>query len=196
MKPICGLFARAALKYGPAGGALAVLVVLALASSASASTIKLGSANESAGLAAGYCAPGYSWVQVARAPTSPRYRVPSNGTIVSWTTSAGITPGRAALKIWRSTSNPFQFKPVAESAAKRIPKRKLTTFSTSLAVKKGDVLGIAVIAGHPDCLQKPPYAQTGDDVAFTPGDPTSGTPSFTDYGCCRLNLSVKFKPRP
>jgi hypothetical protein len=177
---------------------LAVLsVALAfLASAASASAVKLGSNDVSSAVVLGFCTPGNSWVQRTTATTSPSYDAPTPGTITSWTTSA-LSSSTAALKIWRPTSNPHQFIPVAQSATESVPgDSTLHTFSTSIHVKKGDVIGIAAITGDGvQCLYGASGANHGDIAARVAGDPTSGTQTFTDYEHkARLNLSVKFTP--
>jgi hypothetical protein len=57
------------------------------------------------------------------------------------------------------------------------------------------------LSGVPDCIYYAPSAKSGDVAAYTSGNPTSGTPTFTDCvakGCVgtgqsRLNLSVTFR---
>jgi hypothetical protein len=167
--------------------------------SASASSITLGSNNATA---ATFCTQGISWVQRKTAPSSPSYRAPSNGKIISWTTSGGPSPWTARLKIWRPTSHPSVFTPVAESLVRTVPAgNKLTTFPTSILVHKGDVIGIASISGA-ECIYFAPRAKPGDVAAYVPGNPTSGAQTFTDCraqgcvsstGASRLNLSVRFR---
>jgi hypothetical protein len=85
---------------------------------------------------------------------------------------------------------------VAQSAIETVPgDSTLHTFSTSIQVKKGDVLGIAAISGFGvRCLYL--SGHRGDHAARVTGDPTSGTQTFTNYNHpSRLNLSVKFTPK-
>jgi hypothetical protein len=92
---------------------------------------------------------------------------------------------------------------VAESAIRTIPAvNKLVTFSTSILVHKGDVIGIASVSGV-DCTYWAPSAKSGDVAAYVSGNPTSGAQAFTDCvvqgcgsstGASRLNLSVRFTP--
>jgi hypothetical protein len=167
--------------------ALAFLVFAAVADAE-----KLGSNNASGAVAVGFCTPGNSWVQRTTAPTSPSYRAPSAGKITSWTTSASAS-STAALKIWRPTSHPSQFLPVAQSTAATVPgDSRLHTFSTSIHVRRGDVIGIAAISGYGvRCLYLSGHQR--DRAARVTGDPTSGTQTFTDYNHpSRLNLSVSF----
>jgi hypothetical protein len=57
------------------------------------------------------------------------------------------------------------------------------------------------LSGVPNCIYYAPSAKSGDVAAYTPGNPTSGTQTFTDClakGCVgtggsRLNLSVTFR---
>jgi hypothetical protein len=174
--------------------ALLPVALACLVCAASAAAVKLGSNNISAAVAVGFCTPGNSWVQRATGSTTPSYRVPSAGRITSWTTSAA-TSSAAALKIWRPTSNPAQFIPVAQSATKTVPgTSRLATFSTSIPVRKGDVIGVAAITGQLRCLYGGSSAKTGDIAARVLGDPTSGIQTFMAYGNkARLNLSVTLK---
>jgi hypothetical protein len=170
------------------------VAVAFLVSAASADALKLGSNNASGAVGVGFCTPGNSWVQRTTSAASPSYRAPSAGKITSWTTSASSS-STAALKIWRPTSHPSRLIPVAQSATETVPgDSKLHTFSTSIHVKKGDVIGIAAISGFGvRCLYL--SGHHGDHAARVTGDPTSGTQSFTDYDHpSRLNLSVKFTP--
>jgi ABC-type uncharacterized transport system ATPase subunit len=84
---------------------------------------------------------------------------------------------------------------VAQSAPQVVPgDSKLHTFSTSISVRKGEVIGIAAISGFGvRCLYGGPSAKKRDAAARVRGDPTSGTQTFTDYGNkARLNLSATF----
>jgi hypothetical protein len=183
-----------ARRYG-----LLLVPVAFVASVASANATTLGSNNAAE---ANYCTNGFSWVQQATAANTPSYQAPSKGTITSWTTSA-TSASQAALKIWRPTSNSLQFTPVAQSATETVPSgSKLATFSTAILVQKGDVIGIAAISGSLGCIYFAPSAGSGDVAAYTVGDPTSGTQSFTSCtapGCAtgtgsRLNLTAQFTP--
>lgn len=181
-KRVCGLRALAALAV-----ALTFLV-----SVASAEALKLGSTNASGAVRVGFCTPGNSWVQRKTASASPSYRAPSAGKITAWTTSASSS-STAALKIWRPTSHPSRFIPVAQSSTQTVPgDNALHTFSTSVLVRKGDVIGIAAISGFGvRCIYM--SGHRGDLAARVAGDPTSGTQPFTDYNHrSRLNLSAKF----
>jgi hypothetical protein len=182
---------------------LLALVAGSLAWAANADAATLGSTNAAAAQQADFCSNGYSWVQRATASGSPSYAAPADGVIDSWTTSAGGSGGTAKLKVWRPTANASTFTAVAESAVETVPGgHVLTTFSTSIAVQAGDVIGIASVSGLPECIYFT-GAQAGDVAAYTGGDPTSGDAAFTDclsQGCggggtgSRLNLSVTFQP--
>jgi hypothetical protein len=82
---------------------------------------------------------------------------------------------------------------VAQSATETVlGDSKLHTFSTSIQVRKGDLLGIAAISGYGvRCLYL--SSHRGDHTAHVAGDPTSGAQAFTNYNHpSRLNLSVTF----
>jgi hypothetical protein len=102
----------------------------------------------------------------------------------------------AALKIWRPTGSPTKFTPVAESVNQSVPgTSKRTSFSSSISVRKGDVIGIAILSGGVDCYYTS-GVKSGDTFGWTYGDPTSGKASFSTMGYPpgRLNLSVRFAP--
>ena len=168
--------------------ATAIAVAL-LATPASAKTITLGSAvgNSHSG-----CNAGYSYIQRTTASTSPSYRAPADGVITSWATSS-LADGSAALKIWRPTSDAFTFKAVGESKTRSVPSgNKLTHFSTSLPVHKGDRIGISLLSGIIGCTLTSMHS--ADVPAFTFDDPPSGTATFTDYGPSTLvNVSATFE---
>ncbi len=176
--------------------ALVPLAFAVFASGASAKKLTLGAANATAAQASGfYCNAGFDWVQRTVASSTPTYTVPGRGTITSWSTSAFQT-GAAALKIWAPTSNPQQFTPVAESSSETVTgDNTLHKFKTSIPVQKGDVLGMAITGTGISCFYFAPYALPGDIAAYTFGDPTSGTATFTDYAPpSRVNVSAKFAP--
>lgn len=198
MKKVGKLFSRRRAAVAALCPVLAGLAMLAPAAGANTKTRTLGSTDPAA--AAGTsCDTGVSWVQRATASTRPKYTVPANGTITSWTTSS-VNAGTEALKIWAPTSKAKVFKPVAESAAKDIPAGNgLTTFSTHLAVQKGDVIGMAILgASNTSCLYD---AESGDITSYVEGDPKSGKQKVSDClgSACSaagglLNISVTFKP--
>jgi hypothetical protein len=166
---------------------LAVVSALT-ASAASANSLTLGS------LAYGStdCPIGYSFVQQATAKSSPSYRAPYAGTITSWSTTSPNSAD-AALKVWRPTSHPFKFIPVAESATEPIPGATLiVTFKVSIPVHKGDVIGLAVSTDMTGCLYTTP-TNAADQVAYFQGDPLSGA-HLTPYGPnSRLNVSATLR---
>jgi PASTA domain len=185
--------------------AVAPMALILLGSVAVAGTITLGSTKVTLGstkIHAGSCTNAFSWVQRATASASPGYSAPSEGTITSWTTVAGPNPATAALKVWRPTSNPSQFRPIATSDTETVPGgSKRAKFQTAILVEKDDVIGIAAVSGSPHCLYFSPRALPGDVAAYTPGNPRSGTRTFIDCvgnGCVgpggsRLNVSVEFE---
>jgi hypothetical protein len=193
-------------RFGLVGCSVVLVLALGVVPAvARGAPVTLGSNNATA--AAGeHCSDGVSWVQRATASGSPSYVVPYVGTIRSWTTSSGANASTAALKIWQPTSNPSQFVPVAQSATVTVPGGdKLKTFSTSLHVEPGEVIGVAVFSGNAlSCLYSAPSAKAGDAASYVFGDPMSGPQTVTDClgsGCSggtasRLNISATFQPSP
>jgi hypothetical protein len=126
--------------------ALLFLLGMAAASPASGATLKLGKAAP-AGSAVG-CA-GCSLFQRASGPASPSYVVPAGGgTITSWSlrgapSSLSCLVGgcNARLQVMRPGDG-GAYTLAAQSLQQTIPAGKVSTFSTSLPVQAGDVLGL------------------------------------------------------
>lgn len=127
--------------------ALLFLLGMAAASPASAATVKLGK-TAPAGSAVG-CA-GCSLFQRATGSGSPSYVVPAGGgTITSWSiqgapSSLSCLVGGCLgqLQVMRPDDG-GNYSLVAQSSQRTIPAGKLSTFSTSIPVREGDVLGLA-----------------------------------------------------
>jgi hypothetical protein len=126
--------------------ALLFVLGMAAASPASAATVRLGK-TAPAGTLAG-CA-GCALFQSATGPGSPSYVVPAGGgTITSWSiqgapSSLSCLVGgcHARLQVMRP-GEAGKFTLAAQSLDKTIPAGKLSTFSTSIPVQAGDVLGL------------------------------------------------------
>jgi hypothetical protein len=113
----------------------------------------------------------------------PKYRVPPGPTglwtITSWSSQGGGTSaGEARLRVWRPTSTPGQFKLVRQSIYRTIPPNGHPSFSTSLNVKDGDLLGLGTVSGM--VLGYSP-GTTGSDMKLVFCDPT-GTGQLVGAG--------------
>src|SRR6185437_11360349 len=125
---------------------LLFLLGVAAASPASAATVKLGK-TAPAGTAVG-CA-GCSLFQRATGAASPSYVVPAGGgTITSWSMQSApsslsclIGGCLGQLQVMRPGAG-GDYSLVAQSSQRTIPAGKLSTFSTSIPVREGDVLGL------------------------------------------------------
>ncbi|HXD57362.1 MAG TPA: hypothetical protein VN606_05560 [Thermoleophilaceae bacterium] len=125
---------------------LLFLLGVAAASPASAATVKLGK-TAPAGTAVG-CA-GCSLFQRATGAASPSYVVPAGGgTITSWSMQGApsslsclIGGCLGQLQVMRPGAG-GDYSLVAQSSQRTIPAGKLSTFSTSIPVREGDVLGL------------------------------------------------------
>ena len=102
---------------------------------------------------------------------SPSYAAPADGTITSWSVqgpSDVCADCSVKLRIFRQTG-PGQYVTVADSAVQLVD-TGLKTFSVSIAVRAGDILGIDATNGIRW------YAgSSGDHVANISGDPTPGS---------------------
>jgi len=170
----------------------AFLAVISLAVSASPSTasITIGQLPSSPG--AIDCFGDNEWIQPS-VTSGTSYVVPATGTITSWSHNAKVGAGQAlTMKV---------FRPVAGSTymavgrdARPITSGVVNTFSASIPVRPGDVLGlhVALAAGDPVCL----FLAPGDAVLEKSGNVPDGAsedfPNTTSNR--RLNLSAVVNP--
>jgi hypothetical protein len=134
----------------------------------------------------------------------PKYRVPAGSTgfwtITSWSTQGGGTDaGHARIRIWRQTGTPGQFKLVRQSALETVPAHGHPSFTTSLNVQKGDLLGLGTLDG----LASAYPGVAGDNIKTVSCDPTGpgqlvgqGTGcSLGNFPGYLVNVSATLKPR-
>jgi hypothetical protein len=135
----------------------------------------------------------FSAVQAVSDPGSPSYVAPATGTITSWsvqgmteTIHGSFLPSTVQLQVYRPDGASWIL--VAESAQHVAPAQQLSTFTTSVPVQKGDILGLRSSIG---CTYTSVLA--GDTVASFSSHPPVGTSLMLDnapLGFARLNLSA------
>jgi hypothetical protein len=119
------------------------------------------------------------------------YTVPSGEwTITSWS-AAGGPPGQEALVVYRSTGTPNEYKVVGSTSAHALPNSQ-NTFSASIKVKGGDLIGFWAQAGT-TCALATGSPSDAASVFFPSGIPSSGTTLTLVPGLAvgfRLNMQV------
>ena len=124
------------------------------------------------------------------------YIVPANGTITSWSTNAGTSPGQLKMKIFRKVSGDT-YRAVGHDGPRDLTPSAINTFSTSVTAKAGDLLGLNSFSGTPNCsfdvtgdsyLRAPPASGTGD---LADGESANFTDPVLDR---RLNISAVLDP--
>src|SRR3954452_11609145 len=129
----------------------------------------------------------------------PRYDVPMDGVINSWsvemTNDSGVV---TQLKMFRPTSAPNQFRLIGESSNQAMTPNIVNTFSTSIPVQTGDLLGIDVLEGSGyDCLFD--TADASDVAQEVNPDPSVVGDTVTttaDFNPTRVNVAATLIPSP
>jgi hypothetical protein len=128
--------------------------------------------------------------------TGASYAVPAAGTITSWSTNAGAGAGQMyELKIYRQVTG-LAYSVVAHDGPRPLvttPVHALSTFTTSIPVKKGDLVGWHTIGAGTDCVDVGAPADTrlfrlASDLA----DGATGT--FTTVSNSRPNIAATLDP--
>jgi hypothetical protein len=123
----------------------------------------------------GLCSDPYDWVQVTVA-SGNAYVVPTTGgisawTVISWSTQAGAGGGRLTMKIYRPLGGTI-YGVVGHDGPRSLLGGAFNTFTTSIAVKAGDVLGSSTPSdsGFPACS----FSAPGDLILYREGDLADG----------------------
>ena len=112
------------------------------------------------------------------------------GTITSWTTNSSGAGATYVLKVFRRTTDPESFQVIAHSPS-HVLSNGLNTFSVSLPVKSGDMLGYHESGPPNSCA----FTQPGDNVLNRSGNLADGAAgTFTPQNDVRLNLSAVLVP--
>jgi hypothetical protein len=111
-----------------------------------------------------------TFIQQETDPMSPSYQVPMGGTtITSFSVWANADTGdQVKLKVFRSTGTAGQYTVIGESTAQTLVANTLNTFTVSIPVQPGDVIGLASIVGTPPNAK--PGFLAGDCANEAPGD--------------------------
>src|SRR6266487_849316 len=108
------------------------------------------------------------------------------GTITSWTTNSSGPGATYVLKIFRRTTDPDSFQVIAHSPAQTLSSG-LNTYSVSLPVKSGDLLGYHESGPPNSCT----FFLPGDTVLNRAGDLSDGVAgTFAPRNDMRLNLQA------
>jgi hypothetical protein len=113
------------------------------------------------------------------------------GTITSWTTYSG-GPATYTFKVFRRTTDPDVFQVIAHADQQTFT-TGVKTFSTSIAVRSGDMIGFHKGVSGSSCA----INATGDAVLFGPTDLQDGDAgpfSATAFANRRLNLAATLVP--
>jgi hypothetical protein len=112
------------------------------------------------------------------------------GTITSWSTNSSGAGATYVLKVFRRTTDPESFQVIAHSPPQTLSSG-LNTFSVSLSVKSGDLLGYHESGPANSCT----FFLPGDTVLNRGGDLSDGAVgTFAPRNDMRLNLQAVLVP--
>jgi hypothetical protein len=127
--------------------------------------------------------------------SGPAYAMPTDGTLTSWSTTAGSGGAQQwTLKIYRQVT-PTTYVVVAHDGPQPLNiGHALSTFAVSIPVKKGDLLGAHMATTGTDCIQQ----AVATDVTFydlASNNVEGGNPfAFNSVINSRLNISAQLEP--
>ena len=126
----------------------------------------------------------------ASVTTGNSYVVPGSGTITGWSTYGGPSSGSLKLKVFRLIAAPATYQAVGHAGAQSVTGAGTSgnTFSASIPVQAGDVLGLN---GTSDCI----LSGVGGQRLQYMGDLSDGaSATFTTPASGRLNVQATFVP--
>lgn len=127
------------LSFAAAVAGLAAAAILGSAAPAKAATATIGQTGPSAG-----CLPDYTFWQLSG---SASYTVPAGSwTLTSWSTEASSYGGQMALVVLRPQGG-SNYSVVGVSTKETLTPSTLNTFTTSIAVQGGDIVGLWTSGG-------------------------------------------------
>lgn len=168
----------------------AFLAALSLAASGSSATASV-TIGQLVPAAEG-CASNNDWAQLS-VGSGTSYVVPGNGTITSWSHSAGAGVGQTmTMKIWRQVVAGTTYTAVGHDGPRALAPSAINTFSANIPVRAGDILGFHSGALAPAaCLSA---ITPGDTLLGRGGDAADGEPAdFTPFSR-HLNITAVFEP--
>jgi hypothetical protein len=118
------------------------------------------------------------------------YVVPGNGTVTSWSTNASADVGQTyAMKVFRKVANPAVYMVVGHDS-RTLTGAIVNTFSTSIPVKPGDVLGASGSGASTACVFS---SALGDSWLVRSGNLADGeSGDFSSFPGARVNVSAAF----
>jgi len=173
---------------------LVSVVALSLAASASPATASVTIGQTAGDSIPSPCSPD----DQAQGPvsTGTQYAVPSTGGIVNWTLTSWSHQARAAsdqqlkVKMWRQVSG-LTYTVVGQDGPRILASGVLNTFTASIPVKPGDILGITPTS-NVACLFG---SFAGEAYYHGNGDAATGAQvTFTPDTDSRLNISATLEP--
>ena len=145
--------------------------------------------------------------QLGTSASSPSYVVPAGNwrRVVAWRIRGGAKrTGHAALRIFRLTATPDRYRLVNQSAEETVPAKRGSQFRTSVAVERGDLLGMRTgeVPGDIDWVYE--SSEPEDQVESALGDPkigetvgSGGTYPSAIYSSFFVNVSATlYRPPP
>ncbi|HYL79962.1 MAG TPA: hypothetical protein VEU07_04065 [Candidatus Acidoferrum sp.] len=179
---------QASARIGAIAASLAAAAALLLPNAALAAT-EIGSAQGNL-----VCAQtGFDSVQVTSSGNS--YVIPAGGTsITSWSVLAGPDTGPVGLEVWQP-STPPSYTLVASDPDVTLVPNSLNTFTTSIAVQPGDLIGLRD-DGPAECLaailNPDGTPSTADTVGFSfgPTPAVGGTALMSVFPGFQLNIAA------
>ena len=171
-----------------AGAAAGLCGLLLAAPSSAPAAVTLGQLDPAPAV---MCANGIDAVQIDAAGA---YRVPGTGTITSWSTNGRNAPTSMGLKLYTRVADPDVFKVVGLDGPRPLSPG-LNTFTTSISVTGGDLLGIttAPSSNGASCS----FGGAASDLIRARADniAVGGTANYDITGpATRLNVSAVFVP--
>lgn len=128
--------------------------------------------------------------------TGTQYDVPSTGGIVNWTLTSWSHQARAVpdqqikVKVWRQVSG-LTYTVVGQDGPRDLVSGVLNTFTASIPVKSGDILGITPLTDNTNCA----FGPFGETYYLGDGDAATGAQTtFTASTGRRLNISATLQP--
>jgi hypothetical protein len=163
---------------------LAAVTVFGTAAPALAATV-IGQTAVTNGIGCG----GATRIQTGVASAGSSFAVPTgNWLLTGWSTLAGSSGGQMAAVVTHPTGTPGQYTIVAVTPTETLTANTLNTFSASISVQAGDILGLW--GSGSNCVLS--TGNGGDGEAFSSGSaPLAGsTLSLTAYSGYILDISA------
>jgi hypothetical protein len=119
------------------------------------------------------------------------YVVPTGGVVTSWSHKAAAGSGqKLTMKIFREVGDPNVYQVVGHDGPRRLAARTVNTFSASIPVRAGDVLGLNDTKTANACA----FSSPGEAFRWRLGDLADGASGpFAPVGLLRLNITAVVK---